>query len=363
MALTTTSQIAGPVNYVFQQVLLRNAKARCPHFIGSTPGELMAHSNSFSVRWKRIENLTPTTSALSELTGTLSDTFPPRAGTQQSENTIEATVSKYGDFSFITEEVDLVNNNAHGAKFAELFGIQAGRSLNRLQRNILEDNASAIYASQASAAANVADPINADLIREAVNKLERSIADTFTPMSTGSGNFATSPISASYWGICHSDVKQDIMRLAGFQPVQSYAGQVAVESGEFGWLGDVRWVSSPECTIDANTGATPGNTVRSTSGTATDIYTSIVLGRDAHGSVGLDTSLIQEVYKAGDEIPGVMMISKPRGSSGVSDPLNEIGSVGWKAWHAGTMFESTGSSDSDSDWARAIVTGASVLTN
>ena len=63
--ITTTTQVAGPVNVVFQQTLLRNAKARCPYFVGSVPAEIREHTGSFTAKWRRIENLTPVSSALS----------------------------------------------------------------------------------------------------------------------------------------------------------------------------------------------------------------------------------------------------------------------------------------------------------
>ena len=80
MALTTTTTIAGPVNVVFQVNLLRNAKALAPYFMGTTPAEIAEHSGTFTAKWRRIENLTPVTTALAELTGSVS--FPTRTAVQ-----------------------------------------------------------------------------------------------------------------------------------------------------------------------------------------------------------------------------------------------------------------------------------------
>ena len=74
---------------------------------------------------------------------------------------------------------------------------------------------------------------------------------------------------------------------------------------------------------------------------------------DAHGSLSLDTSLVSEIYNAGDDIPGIIMINKARGSSGVGDPLDEVASLGWKAWHAPVIL--------NSDWLRGIRTAATNL--
>ncbi len=352
MALTTTTTIAGPVNFVFQETLLRNAKPRAPYLVGSMPGSVLgSHQGTFSVKWRRIENLTPTVSARSELTGNLS--LPTRTASQPSVSDVTATLAKYGDFITLTEEADLKNFNGQTDKLVEVLGILAGRSLNRLQRNVLEDNVTLIYASGAAADGNVSDPITRALIKQAVNALNVQSAVTFTPETTGSTNIATAPMRPSYWGICHSNVEEDVRELTGFIAVERYSGQTATAIGEFGAVGGVRWVSTPEASTDADLGGNPGGAVRSTTGASADLHTSIILGMDAHGALSLDTELIREIYNAGDDIPGIILISHAKGTAGVADPLDEIASLGWKTWHAGAIL--------NSNWARGLRTAASVL--
>lgn len=351
MAVTTTTEIAAPVNRVHQEKFLRNAKARALYFVGSEAGELTAHRNSFTVQWRRIENLTPTTTALTAITGNLS--LPTRNATQPSTTEVTATVSKYGDFIFLNEEVELVNVSGQGLKLMEVLGIQAGRSANRLQRNILEDNLTKIRAGNATADSGVAGAITRGLIRQTVNTLNRNDALLFTAATQGSQNTGTSPVRAAYWGMCHHDVEEDIRDLSGFIAAESYAGQTAIAPGEFGTVGGVRFVASSEGTIDTDTGGDPGAQLRTTTGAAADVYHTVVVGMECHGSVGFDTSLIKEAYMAGDKIPGVIMIQKARGSAGVGDPLNEVASIGWKLWHTGAILNGT--------WGRVITTGANKL--
>jgi len=347
--ITTTTQISAPVNVVFQQTLLRNAKSRAPYFVGSTAAEIMENQGTFTAKWRRIENLTPTTTALAEITGSVS--FPTRTADQPSVTDYTATLAKYGNFIFLNEEVDLINFTGQTDKLVELMGINAGQSLNRLQRNKLEDSASSVFAGTATTATGVRARMSAVAVRSAVNVLQRNSAMKFTPMSMGSTNIGSSPIRDAYWGLCHVDVEEDIRDISGFVGVQQYASQVEVAKGEFGTANGVRWVSSEEASVDAGSaGTATGTTVvgtdfRSTSNT-NDLYTSIVLGMDAHGSVGLGFQHIKEIYMAGDSLPGVQMISKPRGSAGSADPLNEVGSLGWKSWHAAEIL--------NPNWVRAI---------
>lgn len=341
MSLTTTSEIAAPVNVIFQTTLLRNAKARCPYFVGSTPATIAEHQGTFTAKWRRIENLTPVTTALTELTGSVA--FPTRTGVQPSVTDVTATVSKYGNFIFLNEEVDLVNFNGQTDKLSEVLGINAGQSLNRLQRNIIEDNATAIFGGGATTATDTGNStISASLVAQAVNTLNNNVAMLFTPMTTGSQNINTTPIRPAYWGLCHVDVEEDLRALTGFTPVEQYAGQVEIANGEIGILGGVRFVSTTEASIDADSGATITGTAtthgRSTSGTSYDVYNTVILGQDAIGSVGFGFSHVKRIYKAGDRLPGVMVINKPKGSAGSADPLNEISTMGWKSWHTGVIL-------------------------
>lgn len=355
MAITTTTQIAGPVNVVYSRRLIERAKPRCVYFTGSRPGDVLpSHNGSFTMKFRQYDNVTPSTTALTELSGTLS--LPTRAGTQLSVTDTTAAVSKYGQHMFLTEETDLVNFNMEAAERVDVFAHAGGRSLNYLQRNILEDNATLIYMN-GSADGDVSDPISLAAIRNAINTLDRNSAIPIsTARTSGSSNEETSPILPAYRLICHSDVAVDVAALPGFKSVTAYQGQTAIEPGEFGYLESagysVRCVSSPEGSIDTGSGNSVAGGVRSTSGAA-DLYTTIIMGENFHGAFSLDSDLIRETYMAGDMIPGMMLISKPMGSSGVADPLNEIASVGYKAWHGGTLL--------DSNMGRGIRSAASLL--
>ena len=246
MAINTTSVIAGPVNYVFQMDLLRTAKPLCPYFMGTTPATLAQRDGTFSVTWRRIENLTPTTTALSELTDAVA--LPTRTGSNLSITNVTATVQKYGDFVILTEEIDLVNYNGQAADIVRKLGIQSGRSLNRLQRNVAEDNLTAINAGTGSTASVIIGSGTASgfltraEVQIATNQLDRQDAEKFTPMTTGSTNIGTSAVRESYWGFCHPDTAHDLRVLTGFIQIQNYAGQVETARGEVGYLDGVRFI-------------------------------------------------------------------------------------------------------------------------
>lgn len=353
----TDVELQKPVNVMFVQTLLRNAQARCPYFLGTEPGDLSRNNGTATIKWRRIENVTPTTTALSELTGNASY-MQGRDSTAASFTDVVATVAKYGQYFILNEEVDLFNFSGQTDKLVQVLGISAGRSMNQLQRNVVDDNATLVRPASAASDGVITSKITAATIYSVVNTLSRNSAMTFTPLSTGSTNIGTVPILPAFWGICHPDVAYDISKLDGFVSVEKYAGQVQTTMGEFGLYSSagmsVRFVQTEDGTIDADAGGTKGSTgLRSTTGTDIDLYTTAIYGQDAMGSVGLGKRYTDGVYRAGDSLGPVEMIAKGLGSGGTSDPYNEIQTLAWKAWHAGKILNSA--------WVRAIRSGATAL--
>jgi N4-gp56 family major capsid protein len=237
-------------------------------------------------------------------------------------------------------------------------GITAGRSLNMLQRNVAEDNLTKVYAGGAASTGAVVTKLTAASIHSVVNTMNRNSAIPFTPMSNGSTNVGTTPILPGYWGLTHPDVAYDITQMPGFKGVETYAGQVKVANGEFGLIQSagyaVRFISSPDATIDADAGGTKGSTgLRGTSDV--DIYTTCIYGMDAIGSLGLGKTHGDGIYVANtEELPSsVELIIKGFDSSGTSDPFNEIKTIAYKVWHGGAVL--------NSNWGRAVISGATSL--
>ena len=179
------------------------------------------------------------------------------------------------------------------------------------------------------------------------------------PMTTGALQIGTAPILPGYWGLCHPGVAHDVVGLTGFKSVETYAGQTATVMGEFGLYSRagraVRFVMSEDATVDAGSGAAlSGADLNATSGNG-DVYTIVVYGQDAFGSVGLGNRHTDGIYRAGDNTGGWEMIFHDAGSGGIADPFNEIRTLSWKAFFAGAVL--------NSNWSRAIRVNATNLAN
>ena len=362
MAQTITAtdvEVQKPVNVIFEQTFLRRAQQVCPYFAGTRPGMITKQAGTSTIKWRRIEQETPTTAALSELTGTASY-MQGRDSDTPTFTDIVATVAKYGQFYIVNEEVDLFNPNGNAKELVEVLGESAGRSLNMLQRDVAEDNSTQRFANNVASAGVVHAIATTGILDRVVNELARNSARTFYPMTTGDQAIGTAPILPSYWGITHPDVAVDIAGLTGFTSVEKYAGQTATVTGEFGYYGKagrgIRFVMSEDSSIDANAGAPlSGADLRSTGASRSDNYTIVVYGEDAFGSVGLGKRHTDGVYRAGENQGGFEMIYKDAGSGGTSDPFEEIRTLAWKAWYAGAVL--------NSNWSRAIRVGATNLSN
>lgn len=353
MSITTSAQLTAPVNVVYQANLLRRAQPLCPYFIGTMPAEITSGSGSFTAKWRRYEGLTPVTTPLAEITGSVA--FPTRTAVQASVTDITATVQKYGNFIFLSEEVDLLNITNSMMELTGVIGENAGKSLNRLQRNEEEDNSTAVLGGAATTATGVSGLggtgfLTRSLIARTVNALQNQDAMKFLPMTRGSQNIGTAPIRSSFWGLCHVDTEEDVRNLTGFQAVETYAGQTEIETGEFGAAGGVRFISTSEATIDAGAGQSATSSAtsdgRTTSSTRYDIYNTVIFGKEAVGSLGLDATHVKETYTPEDRLPAVQLISKAKGSAGTADPLSEVSSVGWKSWHAAKIL--------NGNWIRCV---------
>ena len=332
------TNVTAPVNFYLMQGLLKAARANMPYFNGSLPGELMENKGAYSVRYERIENLSAATTALGEPTGNATF-FNGRDAVNPTVTRVDANMAKYGNVITLTEEVDLVQVNARAMRFMDTLGENAGRSLNLLQQTAIRTGATTKrYANGVASDAAAITAISAADIRYTVNQLNRADAMIFDPLSDGSTNIGSAPIRSSYFGTCHPDVEEDIRQITGFVAVENYASHTAIYPGEFGNLGGVRWCVSTLAAVESAAGTTSVVGFRGAGTTTNDVYSCLIYGKEAMGSVGLGETMTKEIYEGGDKIPAVQLISHAPGSSGVADPLNEVGSLGWKAFHAGVVL-------------------------
>lgn len=341
VATTIASDVTAPVNFVLEKGMLTQARKFMPYHNGTLPGTLTKNGGSMSIRWERWQDMTVNTTPLGEAPSP-SVYGQGRDSQAMGVDRIDVAVAKYGDGVIFNEEIDLFQVNARSVNFMNNLGRNAGEVLNTLMSSVMTGAGVTQVERAASAASTAAvnDAMDLNTIKRAVNVLQQASARKFLPMSSGSANTNTTPQRSAYYGICNFDVEEDIRTLAGFVPVEQYASQTEVKIGEFGSVGGVRWFSTETGPVSLGGGTSGGTAVRETSSDA-DVYTSVIYGEEAVGSVGLGETLPDDAFTQGDRVPAVEIIKHEIGSSGLGDPFNEQGGLFWKAWWAGKVLNAT----------------------
>lgn len=351
---TLGTHVTAPVNFVLMRGLLSQARKVLPYFNGTMPGQLERNGGSMSVKWRRFDDLAVATTALGEKSGTFSF-LNGRTAATPTVTDLTVAVAKYGNYVIVTEELDLFNVNSRAAQIMDVLGRNAGESLNTLMASTFDGATNVRYSSAAANATAITTAMNLNNIKYVVNQLNRRSAMKFFSMGAGSTNIGTSPVRASYFGITHPDVEEDIRGLSGFIGVEQYGGYIGdVQVGEFGAVGGVRFCSSEIAPIATGVATTSVAGMRGSTDILNDVYKTFIYGREAVGTVGLGENHTEEIYRMGDRPPAIELIRKAVGSAGAGDPFNEMGTLAWKAWHAGKIL--------NEDWIWEVDTLASDLS-
>ena len=334
---TSTSDLPSEINNVYIRGLLSAARKVLPFFNGTRPGTLEKKGGSATVLWRRIENLTAVTTALTQASPGSTVSFGIGRNTVRPTYTnISKAVAKYANGITVAEEIDLFNIDSDTMALMDVLGANAGESLNSVARIEFDTASNVRLASGAANTAGIIAEMKAGDVKWSVNKLNRNSAQKLFAMGTGSQNVNTATVRSSYFGITHPDVEEDIRGLTGFIGVEQYGGYTETLVGEFGAVNGVRWVSTEIAPVQTGAGTTStSNVFNGVSVDTNDVYTSYIYGKDAVGTVGLGAAFGTSVKMMdGNRDKPIEIIYHKPGSSGIADAFNEIGSVSWKAWHA-----------------------------
>ena len=155
-------------------------------------------------------------------------------------------------------------------------------------------------------------------LRWAERAMARALAEYFTDLGQSTQDFNTEAILPAYWGFIHPDARYVISDITGFTGVKDYGHGVKIEPNELGSIGNIRFLMSTVYAPFASGGGAKG-TMISTDGTSADVYTCIIVGREAWGSVS---------FRGRKSIsPFVVMPSHS-----AADPAAQRGFIGWVAW-------------------------------
>ena len=214
-------------------------------------------------------------------------------------------VSQYGSYLAYTDMLDLTAIDPTVLEFTKLNADQAGRTLDTITRDVVNAGTQVNYVG---------------------NRLSRSLLQSTDTLKPYDIEFAAALLKGAntpevdgggFVAICHPYVVFDLRTSQEFVEWHKYAAPEELFNGEVGRIGNVRIVESTEAKI-WNDNTCP--VISAAAGTVPAVYRSVfstlVVGANAYATTKVTGG-------------GLQQIIKPIGSG--DDPLNQRGTIGWKA--------------------------------
>lgn len=262
---------------------------------------------AFAFRYK---NLQPATTPLTE-------GIPPAAVNIEREK-VEWDVAQYGNVVKYTDQIDIFDVRKVKADFTDILGDNASDTLDEIYKNVIFNGTQVIYAGNQTSRADVAST-NSVVTKEdliyATLKLRNAKIRKKTSIVTATTRVDTHPIRPSYIGFVCPNVTEQLRKIDGFIDVANYSSSEKAMKNEVGSFNDIRFIESNNDAV-WNVG-----------------------GKNVYGIVIFGDGFYATTTVRGKG--GVQAIHKPLGSSGTADPLNQQGSIGWKAFAGGVILNNT----------------------
>ena len=371
---TLLSELSPEMKTFYSMELLEEAKPNLVHnqFNKHVP---LPQGKGKSIEWRKFSNFAKATTPLTE------GVTPDGHGLEVS--TITATVDQYGDWSRVSDVLQMTAIDPVIVEFTDKHASNMGLTLDTIARNELQSGTQVIYAPNISGTTET--PVTSRAAMDGTGKLTgKLVAKAATALKKK--NAPT--INGDYVAIIHPSVAYDLRRDPEWLEAHKYAAPEEIFTGEIGKLHGVRFVESTEAKIYRGepldevqlyvngAASAAATTVNFDGGSATasvaahalkgkrividgntylvsdNTTTAITLDASTpvvSGGIADNKEIYPEGNKTGGAIYGCLfmgkepandveleggnahVIVKQLGSAGTEDPLDQRSSVGWKA--------------------------------
>lgn len=242
-------------------------------------------------------------------------------------------LKQYGSFTTISDKALLLHEDPLLAQALQLEGEQAGKVIETIGWNTLSANLNVILTGTAALVTDVVVPFTMSTLRNAVRFLDNNDAPKIKEAVSTSAAFNTTPIAEAYYCLMHPDLKKDLRNLNAtnlngnindFIPVEQYGNNSSAISGEVGSVEDIRFLSSTiykPALGGGGTVATDGTATVRRTGSKADVYTMVVLGKNAYSTVAVKGMWSAQIMVSAD------MATR-------ADPYKSARTISWKMWYA-----------------------------
>ena len=257
--------------------------------------------------------------ALEKATTPLVEGVTP-VGKNMTYTDVQCTLQQYGDYVTLTDQIADFHEDPVLQEYIGITAEQAAQTSETLRYNVLKAGSNVFYANKVAGRDSVVTAISLGDQRRVTRAFKRQNAAYITKKTASTPNYGTVSVRASYIGLVHPDLENDIRALTGFKDAVDYGASQAADEFEIGTVEDVRYIRSTIFESFADAGGNKGTMV-STSGVKADVYPIIYLAAHAAASVPLK----------GKNAITAPIVRNP-GTISDSDKLGQRGHVGWKAY-------------------------------
>lgn len=246
--------------------------------------------NGATTSFRRLNSLDTVSAVLPE--GTTPD------GVDLSITKVTATVKQYGNYTKISDFVDMFGLDPIITEASELMGENAGESMDIITRDVIAAGTNVMYAGGKTSRVTVAaaDKITALDILKIRRSLKRS---KVKPISLPNGK-------KGFLAFAHTDVITDIMQLPEWEEQNKFIDNKNMVDGAAGQMYGIYFLEADNAVKYAGAGAS-----------SIDVYGTLIIGDGAYG--------IPDV--AGSSKPEIIVVPPEIGGG----PLKQWSTVGWKA--------------------------------
>lgn len=304
-ANTTGNDLSAEMKTFYEKELLRNAEPNLVHSQFAKKKNIPKGAGK-TIEFRRFTSLPKVLTQLTE--GVTPD------GQSLDVQKITAALGQYGGYVRYSDLLSMTTIDPVIVEATRLLGNQGGLSLDTIVRNVLVAGENVLYAPktgtsgkeevESRTALGTDSTLNVDLIERAVAIFEANNVPK---------------INGDYVMIIHPFVAYDLRRDKDWIDAHKYSATKELFRNEIGTIAGVRFVTSSEAKI-WNDSTCPTITAAASGNPAVynPVYACLMLGAEAYA----DTELTGA---------GLEMIVKQLGSAGTADPLNQRGTIGWKA--------------------------------
>lgn len=238
-------------------------------------------------------------------------TYP--AEIQATITSVAATVSQYGQYLKYSDVLDAQGLDNFVAEETDNFSEAMADALDLLTRDVIVGGTNVQYAGTAGSRGAVGSGMLLNLaeLREAKRTLKNN---NVPPVVDGKYVVITNP-NAMYDLEGDSNIT-NFWQYAGVRGMDNQLFDVSFKDLPMGF----RVCETTNVRVFANSGLSLG------AGAQPDVVATMVLGKEAYGVVD---------YEA---LPARIISHRP-GTSGIADPLDQVGTLGWKASHAAVRLQ------------------------